>query len=304
MLYNSLIKSKNYFKYKNIRFYNSIRNCLFPMYQNIRNKKLLKFKGQIFKDIIFENINYKLLLDNDNGFVDQEIFWKGVYEEEVMSCLKTQIDFLFSKEKVKYNVKNIESHHESVVFLDIGCNIGQELIFAASINKNIKAIGFEPLSHLCKQINASIEINNLSNAKVYNVAMGNEDQEINIKIPEINIGGSSIVRDASNTNCKLKVEKIKVRHADNFLQEQKIDKVDIIKIDVEGYEYEVLDGLRETLQKYSPIILIEYSPVFYVGEFSDRGEKTLRLMSDLGYTYTIIDGDINTDQANLLFKIK
>ncbi len=298
MLKNTLIKFKNKIKLKNKKSYDQIRSSIFPLYIKIRNKNVSKFKSKYIKEIEFENIKYKLVLNSDNGFVDQEIFWKGVYEEEVMSVLKEQIDLLLNKDKID---------GKEVVFLDIGCNIGQELIFATAIDQNrVKAIGFEPLSYLCRQIEESIKINNFKNAKVYNLALGDQDKELLINIPEINIGGSSIVRDESNTEGGIRRETIIVRNAGQFILENKIENIKIIKIDVEGYEYEVLSGLHEggILNRDRPIIILEYSPFFYKGMYFDRGEKILTLIKDLNYEMNIIDGSLDADQANILLTSK
>lgn len=331
MLKNIFIKIKNILKLKHKKSYNHIRSRLLPLYLKFRDKNLSKFKGKYIKDINFEDVKYKLVLDSNNGFVDQEIYWKGVYEEEVMSVLYEQLSPLIQKVN-------------KVTFLDVGCNIGQELIFATSINKNIIGIGFEPLVHLYEQVKESIKINqennknkivdnnSFDNVFIYNYALGEKENEMNIKIPLINIGGSSLARSEINTVGEMREEKIKIKNGDTALSEifnqindrslayckinntslafskinntSLINKVDIIKIDVEGYEYEVLSGLIKTIKRDTPIIILEYSPVFYIGEYMDRGEKILKFMQDLGYAYTVIDGSIDSDQANLLFKYK
>ena len=81
-----LLKVKNYLKYKIPKAYDKIRNIFFPIYLAQRDIKLKKFKKGI-KQIEFMGIKYNILLDPSNGFVDQEIYWKGIYEEEVMEAL-------------------------------------------------------------------------------------------------------------------------------------------------------------------------------------------------------------------------
>ena len=347
MLKENLINIKNYIKKHNGFLYVAIRNNVLPTYLKIREYKLKSFKGQHVKNISFKNKNYnkkidkrkfiyyKLLLDSKNGFVDQEIFWKGVYEEEVMGVLYKQISLLLKNKKEKQDTINnsIDKNNSidddiansNIIFLDIGSNIGQELIFAAAIDNKVMSIGFEPLPHLYKQVKESIKINqednknkvasenSFENVFIYNYALGENNDETNIKIPLINIGGSSLVRSATNTFGDIREEKIKVKNGDialleifneinnKILEYKKYNKIDIIKIDVEGYEYEVLNGLKETIKRDMPIIILEYSPAFYIGDYSDRGEKILKLMKDLDYKYTVIDGNINSDQANLLF---
>lgn len=58
----------------------------------------------------------------------------------------------------------------------------------------------------------------------------------------------------------------------------KDDKIDLIKIDVEGYEYKVLLGAKETLKKYNPVIIIECFDKYF--------EKVNSLLNEYGYVKT------------------
>lgn len=308
-----LLRIKNYFKYRLPRLYRYVRDLLFPIYVKLRSRNLKKFLHYV-KDINFNGVKYKLVLRAENGFVDEEIYWKGVYEEEVMNELKSIIE----------NNKN----NSTCVFLDIGSNIGQELIFVASMG--IKSYGFEPLINLYDQIKESIEINNLKNiAHIYNFALGDKNEELILKSPVINVGGSSLVRNESNTVGEIREQKIIVKNGDSIFPKI-INEINlethtsplaplpkrgevfgfnpspgegaeggrglklIIKIDVEGFEYEVIRGLIETIKIYKPIIILEYSPAFYIknsamGDRSQMGIELLKLLVEEKYIMEIID---------------
>ena len=334
-----LLKIKNYFKYKLPRLYRYVRDLLFPIYVKLRSRNLKKFLHYV-KDINFNGVKYKLVLRAENGFVDEEIYWKGVYEEEVMLTLQKEIVNAFVSDAVGV------THKSEILFLDIGANIGQELIFAGAIardilNKNnlniknkisFKVIGFEPISRLYDQVNESIKANNFNNVvgldvQIMNYALGDKNEELMLKSPVINVGGSSLVRNESNTVGEIREEKIVVKKGDDIiyhiLKTQASLKL-IIKIDVEGYEYEVIKGLRETIKRYSPTIIIEYSPVFYIehsamGDRSKKGIDTLEIFKEENYRMEVIDigeyknktykgeeiiswaKDFKGEQANLLF---
>lgn len=53
---------------------------------------------------------------------------------------------------------------------------------------------------------------------------------------------------------------VTIRTLDSILSEHKISKVDFIKIDIEGYDYEALEGARKIISTSAPVIQIEYSP--------------------------------------------
>ncbi len=297
-----LLRIKNYFKYRLPRLYRYVRDLLFPIYVKLRSRNLKKFLHYV-KDINFNGVKYKLVLRAENGFVDEEIYWKGVYEEEVMNELKSIIE----------NNKN----NSTCVFLDIGSNIGQELIFAVALAhkvnlNNFYAVGFEPIKKLCDQINQSIQANNfnIENIKVLNYALGDREQELSLNTPVINVGGSSLVRNESNTVGEIRVEKIFVKRGDDVMNEilshpsetrdlpsshsrREGEKL-IMKIDVEGFEYEVIKGLIDTIRKYKPIVILEYSPAFYIknsamGDRSQMGIELLKLLVEEKYIMEIID---------------
>ena len=63
---------------------------------------------------------------------------------------------------------------------------------------------------------------------------------------------------------------------DKFMEENfKEDKIDLIKIDVEGFEYQVLSGAKKTLAKYNPVIIIE--------SFANKFEQVNSLLNSYGY---------------------
>jgi hypothetical protein len=99
------------------------------------------------------------------------------------------------------------------------------------------------------------------------------------------MGGSSLVFSGSNRN----VEKIKVVIADNILKLE--PRIDFIKIDVEGYEYEALLGLKKTSEKHHPKIMIEYSYQGYVENKLGNEKKILDLLYSLNYNLYDIENN-------------
>jgi FkbM family methyltransferase len=67
------------------------------------------------------------------------------------------------------------------------------------------------------------------------------------------VGASSILNRGQQENC-VKIEKI---IGDNFFEEQGLERLDFVKIDVEGHEKYALKGILKTIKKYRPIIMME-----------------------------------------------
>ena len=76
---------------------------------------------------------------------------------------------------------------------------------------------------------------------------------------------------------------------DDWCDEYRLDRLDFVKIDVDGYEIDVLEGAIKTLKKYSPKIMMEFMP--YI--FEERGhsfQQLLDLLKGLEFNCQIVDG--------------
>lgn len=104
---------------------------------------------------------------------------------------------------------------------------------------------------------------------INNVGLGEFIGKASIKTYNIeNIGGTSIKMDNKGD---LNVTTLDDYVKNNFTE----DRIDFLKIDVEGFEYELLLGSKEVLTKYSPIILVE--------SFEDKFQKVNELLESYGY---------------------
>jgi hypothetical protein len=102
-----------------------------------------------------------------------------------------------------------------------------------------------------------------------------------------NVGGSSLVHN-DDTQETITVH---VRNGDKELAH--IENIDMIKIDVEGYEYEVLHGLKNTLLTKKPTLLLEFSGEAYTKQERGHGAKILSLLRECGYSLFDIEDDMN-----------
>jgi hypothetical protein len=72
---------------------------------------------------------------------------------------------------------------------------------------------------------------------------------------------------------------------DSYVKNKEIKKIDFIKIDVDGGEYEIIMGAINTLKKFKPFILIELSS----REFKDQSIKIINLFKSWGYTFYSVE---------------
>jgi FkbM family methyltransferase len=133
---------------------------------------------------------------------------------------------------------------EDDLFGDIGANIGSYSILASGVN-GAKTIAFEPSLSTFNQLRKNIEANKLENRiTTYNVALGANEGKlcfttgldtVNHVLPDSEV--------EKNNNCT----EIRVTTLDNVLPESQVPL--LVKIDVEGFETEVIKGMEKTLQK-------------------------------------------------------
>ncbi len=137
---------------------------------------------------------------------------------------------------------------DNAVILDIGANIGSHSIYWA-IEKNARKVyAFEPLTGAYEALAKNVKLNKL-NRKVIPYNLGLFSHNGNASITHYNISNIGNTSFCPNPNGVFKFIKL-----DNFKTREKID---LIKIDVEGAEAEVLKGAAATISTHKPIIVIE-----------------------------------------------
>ena len=150
------------------------------------------------------------------------------------------------------------------IIIEVGSHIGSHTVPLAKIANNGYLYAFEPQLLLFNLLNNNITENNISNIKTYLEAVsGNEDsiklnqvdyKELYNNNNQINSGGIDFKALISNNSGY----EINVITLDNKFKHLK--KLDFIKIDAEGNEFEVLKGSKDLISSLNPIIYFEFDP--------------------------------------------
>lgn len=191
---------------------------------------------------------------------------------------------------------------ENSTILDIGTNIGETLLNFAKRNTKGRIYGFEPVPYLFRRVTKNISLNPFKNIEVNNIALSNTAETLYFDLPtNNNSGGINMNKVASGTS-----EKVEARTLDSFIAEKGITATDLIKIDVEGFEMNVLEGAKNTLEQFSPTLFIELDD----SNLRSKGSSSKELVSFLkDRNYRIFraddDAEINpsTDFSNCHFDI-
>jgi len=240
-----------------------------------KQKKQLYFVKKRAYEFELQDIHFPIILDPDNGGVDSEIYADGAYEPGILKIIRNTLK-------------------RDSIFVDVGANIGQHSLFASLFAKHVYA--FEPIEKIYKQFLESVTVNDFTNINIYNYALGNEEKTLPIFGNVGNMGASSLV---TSENRK-KIQDIQVFRFDDVRENIGIHTIDFIKIDVEGYELDVLFGAEKSIMMCKPIIMIEFSPYFYNQIDVTISKKIIEWIIDMGYIiYDIGDG---STQRNIISK--
>jgi FkbM family methyltransferase len=182
---------------------------------------------------------------------------KGIYQNRNFYEIET-LEFL------KLHYKRFEH------VVDIGTNIGNHMLYYCSQLQANKVVCFEPNRFNREVLQKNIELNHLNNAvTVYPYAVGAENGK-GIQT-NFTLGNTGMNRVDKVEKEELSDDAIDIRSLDDF----ELAKIDFIKIDVEGFETDVLLGAAQTIERCKPVILIEV--------FENSREKVNKLMEQYGY---------------------
>lgn len=140
-------------------------------------------------------------------------------------------------------LSNREKSHDKSNVIDVGGHIGMFSIFYSSLHPNSNIYIFEPNPDNFEQIICNIKLNNIRNIMAFNFALSNKTEKKVFYNNAINNGGNSFYNHLINKKDQVKsyVETVSIN---KFLYSKKINKIDLIKLDCEGAEYEILDTLK------------------------------------------------------------
>lgn len=153
----------------------------------------------------------------------------------------------------------IESYiNDGDVFFDIGANIGHFSFYFKRKLKGLKCILFEPHPVLASCIRKTVEVSELEDIKVCQVALSNENSKLQFFEDTFNDGGHSLICSMiSKRSKKGKSFDVNAVTLDEYFNNLDVEKVDFMKVDVQGAEFMFLEGAAKTISKFRPKIFVE-----------------------------------------------
>jgi len=219
----------------------------------------VQYKSPEYRD--FERNGVKMLVDISD-YIGHYVYY---------GFKDPSMDKLFSLCRKGYNV------------LDVGTNIGYTLLNFSRISETGKVIGFEPDANNRERCGKNLRLNNTDNIKVLPFGLGESNAVFKMEVrTPCNRGGNRICLDEDKDD----LFEVEVKRMDDIPDVQSLEKIDLIKIDVEGYELNVLKGSVGTLKKFKPVLFIELDDnnLRYQGGSS---AQLVLFLNDLGYNRII-----------------
>jgi FkbM family methyltransferase len=172
-------------------------------------------------------------------------------------------------------------HCEGRVFLDIGAHIGKWSVFVARAQPEVQVYAFEPHPVTFRYLQQNLLLNGLRSVEPVHAAVSSRKGQALLAMPRVNTEMSRLIDSPSGED----VVSISTLTVDEFLAEKGVGpaEVGLVKVDVEGHEFEVLEGMRGLLERSTGLsILCEILPR------QQRREAILQFMRDLGYEATLL----------------
>lgn len=232
-------------------------------------------RPSFYKRLYFDGI-FRVSVDQDHSFlihhnnrygIETELFWRGLSDGWEAASLNVWIKLCRRAE----------------IILDVGAAEGLYALVAGSIRPTARILAFEPAPQKVRELSSNLAING-HDTRCFQVALANYEGRAQFvqASPESNEG--HLVSGHKSSTDSFEVD---VTTVEKILKLEGLDKVDLLKLDVEGAEPEVLMGMGSLLSRHKPSMIVEILN-------DDMGHRIEALIGDFGYLYF----DINDDSRN------
>lgn len=223
----------------------------------------------------------------DDGIPNQ-IFWRGWdgYEPETIPLFFR----LASKAQVTF---------------DVGAHVGTFSLLAGHANPAGRVFAFEPLPANHRRLQQNIALNGLTNIQCIEAAVSNKDGTAefftpdSVTIPDMSSLEQKCIQESLDNSYHKQIEgplhkiTVKVVTLDQIVRQFNLPRVDLAKIDAEGVDPQVLEGMADTLRRDRPTLIIEVLRGF------DTAHQLEAILKPHNYSYYLLttSGPIRRDRV-------
>lgn len=211
---------------------------------------------------------------------------KGIYEPHVMSTLHSIIQ-------------------PDSVCMDIGANIGVITLVMGYLASSGKVFSFEPSPENFMYLEQNLLFNASHSVEAFQLGVYDVNQELEFYDIEAGGGWSFVSNGTEKGTPNQKVNCIRI---DDWAKLRKLDRLDLIKLDVEGAEIHALQGAQQTIERFKPELIIEFNPATIMVHFGENPFDLYKLLNSwYPYIYYIgMNGKLEliSHYSHLLYLIK
>ena len=224
------------------------------IFQNIINFYINKKKSKIY--YIFFSISKFFLKENFVVPFKNYRFYSSTKKKDLSRWMLKHLEE-WDKDKIS-KIKNLIKK-ENASFIDCGCNYGAYSIPIAKKFPYMDIYAFDASKKIISRLIDNIDLNKIKNIKYFNIGIGekNEKKYFNENINYYNNSGSFKFEKKKEINTN----KVNIYSLDSLAKKKiiKLKKNVIIKLDIEGYEFFALKGMKEIIKKHKVIVFFEVS---------------------------------------------
>ena len=161
-----------------------------------------------------------------------------------------------------------------MTIVDLGANIGAHtLLFAKLAGRTGRVVAFEPADFAFPKLQRNLSLNDFPQVRAVKLALADvesAEQRVDLR--------SSWQTDGTRQD---RVSTLAFARLDDWAEANRLERIDVVKIDVDGNEFPLLDGGRRTIGRNTPIMLMEA-----VGpHFDDESRNPFALLREIGYRF-------------------
>ena len=193
----------------------------------------------------------------NNFYYFNDLKYKIIVSDETLQLTPytfMQNNQLWENDSINYFYSNILTN-EKYNIIDVGAQSGLYSLYAKYLPLST-FYSFEPFTPTFNLLNQNIELNNIPNVQTYNIGLSNTKGKMILNTCSDHNGLHTLGNTPLRFNNSTPIE-IEVNTIDELFFEKNIP-VHFIKIDTEGWEYNILLGAIKTINKYKPMIQIEW----------------------------------------------
>jgi FkbM family methyltransferase len=194
------------------------------------------------------------------GSIERNLYFLGTYEPGTLDIIR----------------RSLTAWGDTATFIDIGAHNGLMSLYAAHVGAN-KIFSFEPNPAMFELMRENISLSSYTNIATFAVALGDQQRTVSLKTNNQNSGATHI----SDTTTA-SIHDIPMDTLDHIVQEQGIERVNLILIDIEDYEINALIGAEKVIAANRPDLIIEYNP-------SNQNQQVIDFLGKHNYKLYILE---------------